>query len=342
MSATVYYFDLARSTKELRDTRAFPFTYDRLLANAVSFLVRRSLPPAGLANGFAAVKVHFGEPGNFTFIAPHYIDPIVRALMADGLVPFLTDTTVLYRSPRSNAVGHASVAAEHGFAPPCVRAPVIIADGLLGNDSVDVPIGGKWFETVKIASAIAEAGSLVVVSHAKAHALMGFSGAIKNLGMGCASKPGKREQHAAGRTAGTRSAADVFPEKVCEYALGAARGKMVICVTFLTNIVPYCDCNAHADLPIVPDLGILFSSDPVAIDRAAYDLINRSRPIPGFVLARKPRRKDHFAALFPKTHPRRQMEYGTEIGLGTEAYVLAPIEGDFPPPEDPASPAGND
>ena len=172
MAATVFHFDLARSTKELRDGRSFAFSYDHLLANVVSFLARRSIPKGGLANGFAAVKVHFGEPGNFSFIAPHFIDPIVRALMGLELAPFLTDTTVLYRSPRSNAVGHASVAAEHGFSPPCVRAPVIIADGLLGNDCVEVEIGQKWFDRVKIASAVAGAGSLVVVSHAKAHALI--------------------------------------------------------------------------------------------------------------------------------------------------------------------------
>jgi uncharacterized Fe-S center protein len=129
---------------------------------------------------------------------------------------------------------------------------------------------------------------------------------------------------------GEEEEADIFPEKVCEYALGAVKGKMVICVSFLTNIVPYCDCNAHTDIPIVPDIGILFSNDPVAIDQAAYDLINRSRPIKGSVLDKKPRRKDHFSALFPESHPDRQMRYGKEIGLGTNEYVLHTIQGYFP------------
>ncbi len=318
MAAIVHFFDLAKSTKELRDGSSFAFSYDRLLESVIAAMARDSVPTAGLSNRLAAVKVHFGEPGNSSYVPPRSVAPIVTALIRAGLAPFLTDTGVLYRSPRATAVGHAAVAAEHGFAPPAVKAPVIIADGLRGNDAVEVEVQGKWFKRVKIAAAIAEAGTLVVVSHTKAHALMGFSGAIKNLGMGCASKPGKREQHKA-------AGPEVFPEKVCEYALGAVKGKMVICVTFLTNIVPYCDCNAHADVPIVPDLGILFSTDPVAIDRAAYDLVNRARPTAGSILARKPKRKDHFAALFPGTRPALQMRYGAEIGLGTADYRLSPI-----------------
>jgi len=380
MAATVYFFSLERNTKELRDTDSFSFSYDRVLGEAMSFLIRRSLPEEGLPNALAAVKVHFGERGNFTFIPPHFIAPIIKALDAADLKPFLTDTNVIYNSPRSDAVGHSAVAIEHGFMAPCVGAPVIIADGLLGESFVEVEIGQKWFDRVKIAGAIASAASLVVVSHAKAHALMGFSGAIKNLGMGCSSKGGKEEQHsgrfvidlskcvkcgrcllkcgpgaikenfeidrlicngcgqcytectdqAIHRSTGDEEETDIFPEKVCEYALGAVKGKMVICVSFLTNIVPYCDCNARADLPIVPDIGILFSNDPVAIDQAAYDLINRSKPLKGSVLDRKPRRKDHFSALFPESRPDKQMRYGKRIGLGTNRYVLTPIKDCFP------------
>jgi uncharacterized Fe-S center protein len=368
MAARVYFFDLRRSARELRDGSSFGLTYDRVLAGAVSRLVRKSIPAGGLANGFAAVKVHFGERGNVTFVPPTLIEPIVRALEEAKLAPFLTDTGVLYRSPRADAVGHASLAAEHGFAPPGVSAPVIIADGLVGDDVVEVAIGKKWFARVKIASAIARAGTIVVVSRAKAHSLMGFSGAIKNLGMGCAARKGKEEQHggryvvdaskctlcgrclevcgtgamrgnftvddalcnrcgqcwavcperAVLRSTGEERETDIFPEKVCEYALGAVKGKMVVCVTFLTNVAPYCDCNARADPPIVPDIGVLFSSDPVAIDKAAYDLVNSSRG------------KDHFAVLFPESRPDRQMKYGKKIGLGTTSYILTPVESLFP------------
>ena len=381
MPVPVYFFSLERNSRELRDADSRSLTYDRVLAGATSFLLRRSFPKEGLANALAAVKVHFGEPGNFTFIPAHFIAPIVGALEAAHLKPFLTDTNVIYDSARSDAVGHAAAAREHGFAAPCLGAPIIIADGLVGESFIEVEIGGKWFKRVKIAEAVASAGSLVVVSHAKAHALMGFSGAIKNLGMGCASKRGKEEQHsgrfvidisacvkcgrclvkcgsgaisksfeidqrlcngcgqcyaecldgAIRKSTGQDDETDIFPEKVCEYALGAVKGKMVICVSFLINIVPYCDCNARADLPMVPDIGILFSSDPVAIDQAAFDLINRSKPVKGSVLARKPRRPDHFSALFPESHPDKQMRYGKKIGLGTNKYVLADIQDCFAP-----------
>jgi uncharacterized Fe-S center protein len=380
VTVPVYFFSLEKNSRELRDADSRTLTYSEVIAGATSFLVRRSFPKKGLPNALTAVKVHFGEPGNFTFIPPHFIAPVIGALEAARLRPFLTDTNVIYESARSDAVGHAAAAREHGFAAPGIGAPVIIADGLVGESFVEVEIGGKWFKRVKIAGAVASAGSLVVVSHAKAHALMGFSGAIKNLGMGCASKAGKQEQHSGrfvidlsacarcGRclaacgsgaisedfeidptlcngcgqcyaecadraihgSTGGDDETDVFPEKVCEYALGAVKGKMVVCVSFLINIVPYCDCNARADLPIVPDIGILFSSDPVAIDQAAFDLINRAQPVKGSVLARKPRRRDHFSALFPEAHPAKQMRYGKRIGLGTNRYSLVDVRECFP------------
>jgi uncharacterized Fe-S center protein len=376
VAAKVYFFSLERNTKELRDSGALSFSYDSLLSQAISFMIRESYPRKGLANAFAAVKVHFGEPGNFTYISPHFIDPIIKALDRAHLKPFLTDTNVIYNSARANAVGHTALAAKHGFAAPCVEAPVIIADGLLGENFREVEVGQKWFGRVKIAGAIASAGSIVVVSHAKAHALMGFSGAIKNLGMGCASRKGKEEQHSGRfvvdaskcvrcgrclvkcgtgamqenfeiddeicngcgqcysecadqailRSTGEEDETDIFPEKVCEYALGAVQGKMVICISFLINIVPYCDCNAHADIPMVPDIGILFSADPVAIDQAAFDLINQSEPIKGSVLDKKQRYKNHFLTLFPESRPDRQMRYGKKIGLGVNKYILTPIQ----------------
>jgi uncharacterized Fe-S center protein len=77
---------------------------------------------------------------------------------------------------------------------------------------------------------------------------------------------------------------------------------------------------------MVPDIGILFSADPVAIDQAAFDLINQSEPIKGSVLDKKQRYKNHFLTLFPESRPDRQMRYGKKIGLGVNKYILTPIQ----------------
>lgn len=96
---------------------------------------------------------------------------------------------------RHNAVDHLNVATLHGFTPAVVHAPVIIADGLLGENDIPVQIDQKHFKNVYVADAIKRAPSLVVLSHFKGHEMAGFGGAIKNLAMGGASIRGKRDQH---------------------------------------------------------------------------------------------------------------------------------------------------
>jgi len=146
-------------------------------------------------NDLTPIKLHVGEPGRKTFVSPRIVAPLVRHLKETGARPFLTDTAVLYRSPRDNGVGHARVAHEHGFTLERTGAPFLPADGLNGSDEVEMPVGGKHFESVSIAAAIAQARSILLLSHATGHLATGFGGAIKNLGMGCGSKKAKRRQH---------------------------------------------------------------------------------------------------------------------------------------------------
>ena len=112
-----------------------------------------------------------------------------------GALPFLTDTTTLYSGTRHNAVDHINTAIRHGFAPGVVDAPVIIADGLFGQNDLPVEINCKHFKTVHIATEIVHTPAMVVLSHFKGHEAAGFGGAIKNLAMGCASQRGKEDQH---------------------------------------------------------------------------------------------------------------------------------------------------
>jgi uncharacterized Fe-S center protein len=155
---------------------------------------------AGLAEVFtahdlAALKLHVGEPGTKTFVRPVIAANLVRLIAATGAEPFLTDTAVLYKSPRDNAVGHARVAAAHGFGADRVGAPFIPADGLHGADEIELEVNGRHYDTAAIATAIVQARSMLVLSHATGHLGVGFGGALKNLGMGCSSKKAKLRQH---------------------------------------------------------------------------------------------------------------------------------------------------
>jgi uncharacterized Fe-S center protein len=156
-----------------------------------------------------AITLHFGERGSTGFVRPLYIRRIVDLIREAGGKPFLTDANTLYRGDRSNAVDHLNLAVEHGFSYACVNAPIIIADGLRGRDYVEVEIGGKHFEKVKISSAAHHADSLLSIAHGKGHMLFGFGGAIKNVGMGLGSRSGKQMMHA-----------DLEPEIVSEKCVG--------------------------------------------------------------------------------------------------------------------------
>jgi len=140
-----------------------------------------------------AIKLHMGELGNTGYIRPIFVRKIVEMVKKQGAKPFITDTTTLYGGHRNNAIDYLHTAAINGFNMASMGCPIIIADGLLGNDYISVEVDGN---KINVASAIYEADCLIVMSHFKGHGMSGFGGAIKNLGMGCTSKAGKAWQHA--------------------------------------------------------------------------------------------------------------------------------------------------
>src|SRR6056297_343360 len=146
-----------------------------------------------------ALKLHFGEYGNLAYIRPNYIRVVVDMIKEKGANPFLTDANTLYKGTRSNAIDHLETAEINGFARSVVGAPLIIADGLRGSDEVKVPIDGEFIKEAKIGAAIAHADTVISISHFKGHEQAGFGGAIKNVGMGSASRAGKMEQHSSSK-----------------------------------------------------------------------------------------------------------------------------------------------
>jgi len=144
---------------------------------------------------FTALKIHFGEVRNTGYIKPQWLAGLLREIRNKAPRVFLTDTNTLYVGNRSNSIDHIRLAWSHGFTPEIVGVPIVIADGLIGRDKYEA--GGAQERTVssKIAAGILDADALVCLSHVTGHVQTGLGAAIKNMGMGCASRAGKLDQH---------------------------------------------------------------------------------------------------------------------------------------------------
>ncbi|MEM0203402.1 MAG: DUF362 domain-containing protein [Archaeoglobaceae archaeon] len=146
-----------------------------------------------------AVKTHFGERGTTKTLRPTFIRAVVEKLLEIGAKPFVTETTGLGLTRlRSSAIGRLQIAEENGYTHQTLKAPIIIADGLLGFDFVEVPIDGKFLKKVYVAKAIAECDAVVFCTHFKLHMQSGIGGSIKNIGVGCVAKPSKYDVHVNG------------------------------------------------------------------------------------------------------------------------------------------------
>jgi len=168
-----------------------------LVARAGTLLERAGLGDAIEEGDLVAVKLHFGEEGNTGFVHPIYVREVVKRIREAGGRPFLTDSNTLYRGKRANAPQHIECALRNGFSFATVDAPIIIADGLDGRESVDVEIEGfDHFESVRIGAAAVHADAMVVITHVKGHEATGFGGAMKNVGMGLGCRSAKQRMHA--------------------------------------------------------------------------------------------------------------------------------------------------
>lgn len=321
------------------------------------------------------VKIHPGEAGNSSFVKPGSIAGIVRALGLPVGRTFLTDTTVLYSGRRMTAPDCATLASEHGFRVPDTP-PFLVADGLRGDDEIlfSTP-AGFLTRQAHLARLVCDADLLVVVSHFKGHLLSGFGGAVKNLGMGCASRAGKLWQHStvspvlkADRCTGCGICAEHCPEgaivirrvavrdtglctgcgeclgrcpesawkvswdqdletfnrRMAEYAWCVTRAaNPVLFVNVLRDIVPDCDCMSDTHPPLVDDIGIAVSTDPVALDQACFDLV-RQAPVPGTspLAGRAGAGDDKFTAFRSDADPLLQLAIAEALAIGTRSYRL--------------------
>ena len=391
--AKVYYTNLRTYAKESQ--------LDKL---------KRLIKKAGIGeidfeNKFVAIKIHFGELGNLSFLRPNYARAVADVVKELGGKPFLTDCNTLYVGSRKNALEHIDCAYQNGFTPYATGCQVIIADGLKGTDETLVPVkNGEYVKEAKIGHALMDADIVISLTHFKGHEQAGFGGCMKNLGMGGGSRAGKMEQHAAGKPSvhtekciGCRAcericahgaisfdktrerelksgktvtvpvasidhdrcvgcgrcigacnqdaiepdfdaAVDVLNYKIAEYTQAIVQDRPSFHISIAMDISPNCDCHAENDTPIVPDLGMFASFDPVAIDQAAIDMALAAPVLPNSELTDMKAkleaeggipercRHDHFNLTHPDTNWRSMIEHGEKIGLGTSHYELIEVK----------------
>jgi hypothetical protein len=324
-----------------------------------------------------ALKIHFGEPGNLSYIRSNYVACIVQLIKELGGKPFLTDANTLYSGKRANAVDHLNTAMENGFNRIAVGCDVIIADGLKGTEYREILINKKHCTAPKIATAIADADMIISLTHFKGHEMTGFGGALKNLGMGSGSRAGKMEMHASSKPkinlkncigcgqcithcsqsaihfnenkkaeidyqncigcgqcvavcqysaaiAGSDESGGNTQEKIVEYAYAVLKDKPHFHLSFIMNVSPDCDCGNYNDMAIVPDIGMAASFDPVALDRACVDLVNKAPMVKGCVLEEKDfhNGEDKFSRVHLNTDWKIGLNYAEKIGLGSQNYEL--------------------
>lgn len=371
MSSKVYFTDL----------RAKPT--NNLLKKLETLITKAGIDTIDFDRKLVAVKIHFGEPGNVAFLRPNFAAVVIKNLRKKNAIPFLTDCNTLYSGRRANAPSHLDAAFENGYNPLSAGCQIIIADGIRGTEFREVKVDLECCESAKIGSAIADSDVVITVNHFKGHEISGFGGALKNLGMGCASVGGKLFLHsgespkiieencsgcgicqkycsrdaiavAPDRIAhidyvkctgcgqciavcqhnaaqqGKDLSSEVVNKRIAEYAFAAIKDKPSFHINFIIDISPNCDCWHFNDYPLVPDIGIAASFDPVALDQACADMVKSAPALPGSAIWTKESEsslegEDKFLRMHPDTDWKAGIDHAVKIGLGTKEYELVRI-----------------
>lgn len=259
--------------------------------------------------GNVAVKLHSGEAANQNFIQPDFLKRIIGHVRGT-----IVESNTAYEGKRSTAKDHFEIMRLHGWSD---IAPVDILDEE-GEWELEVP-GGLQIQKNYVGSHLRAYSSMLVLSHFKGHPMGGFGGAIKNISIGIASSHGKAYIHGAGdpdklwtadHDAFLESMADAG-KSIMEYYQGN------ICfINIMKNLSVDCDCCAVAEDPMMADIGILSSMDPVALDQACVDLVYRSDD-PG---------KKHLIERIESRNGAHTIFSAEKLGVGTRAYELVCLD----------------
>ena len=262
--------------------------------------------------GKVAVKLSTGEPPASNYLDPDLIADLVRTV--DGTI---VECNTAYGGSRAETAMHYQVAEDHGF--------TAIADFQIQdeNGSMALPVeGGTRLTENYVGAAFADYDSYLVLSHFKGHAMAGFGGAIKKISIGLASSEGKAWIHSGGTSRANiwGGEQDAFLESMAEAgksvsdALG--RGERIAYVNVMNRLSIDCDCDGNPAEPDMHDIGILASTDPVALDQACIDLIYEQRDGDGASLVNRVESRNGLHTL----------AHAEEIGLGSRTYELVSIE----------------
>lgn len=260
--------------------------------------------------GHIAIKLHSGEEGNQNFLTPEFWAPIIRHL--DGTV---VECNTAYEGSRNTTEKHLKTIEKHGWSR-YFDVDLLDAEG---PDLVLDILGGKVIQKNYVGKDIANYNGMLVLSHFKGHPMGGYGGALKQLSIGCASSYGKAYIHGAGVPEDIWTANhDLFLESMADAASSVHNyfKDNIVYINVMKNMSVDCDCCAVAEDPCMKDIGILISTDPIAIDQACLDLVYASED-PG---------KEHLIERIESRNGVHTIEAAEALGYGSRDYELIEIE----------------
>lgn len=267
--------------------------------------------------GKIAIKVHSGEEGNQNYLKPEFWKPIVEHV--GGTV---VECNTAYEGERNSTDKHVKLIKKHGW------NDFFVVD-LMDSEGPDVELPithAGHLKTDIVGKNLMNYDSMLVLSHFKGHPMGGYGGALKQLSIGCASTAGKVNIHSAGKYVkaeeqsvvwGDLPPQDAFLESMAEAASAVVEhfnGNMVF-INVMKNLSVDCDCCAIAEDPCMADVGILISTDPIAIDRACMDLIYKSDDSG----------KEHFFERVQTRNGEHTIDVAAEMGFGVKEYELITV-----------------
>lgn len=261
-------------------------------------------------SGHIAIKLHSGEEGNQNFLTPEFWAPIIRHL--DGTV---VECNTAYEGSRNTTEKHLKTIEKHGWSR-YFNVDLLDAEG--PDLVLDIP-DGKVIQKNYVGKDIANYNGMLVLSHFKGHPMGGYGGALKQLSIGCASSYGKAYIHGAGVPEDIWTADhDLFLESMADAASSVHDyfKDNIVYINVMKNMSVDCDCCAVAEDPCMKDIGILISTDPIAIDQASLDLVYASDD-PG---------KEHLIERIESRNGVHTIEAAEALGYGSRDYELIEIK----------------
>ena len=270
------------------------------------------------AEGNVAVKISTGEPGGKNYLKPELIGKLVQSV--DGTI---VECNTAYRGRRFTAEDHLEAAREHGFFE-IANVDIMDAEG-----EIKLPVKDTTHLKYNLVGKNVENYDFMInLAHFKGHAMGGFGGVLKNQSIGVASRNGKAYIHSVGITENPDEAWSHTGDQIgfLESMAAAAQsvhdyygeGKIVY-INVMNNMSVDCDCDSHPADPLLKDVGILASTDPVAVDQACLDIVFNITPEEG---------NDNGPLLerIKSRHGTHIVDYAEQIGLGSKEYELINID----------------